>query len=133
MQLEQYLLKQSPCKHTAANKIQCHLKPQQPNSPSDDKHTWSHDDATALLLSHPPEQKINRSQCARTLHIPGGNAGQTLKEYAKKQGLDVTAMERKSSSPPTRIRKKKRNSYQVVRFLHHPYQLQLPLRPENRN
>lgn len=39
---------------------------------------------------------------------PGGNAGQTLKEYAKKRGLDVTAMERKSSPPPTRIHRKKK-------------------------
>ena len=84
-----------------AKKIKLH-------SPSDDKHTWSHEDATTLLLSHPSEQKINWSQCARTLHIPGGNAGQTLKEYAKRQGFDVTTMERKTSSPPTRVRRKKK-------------------------
>ena len=78
------------------------------HSPSDDKHTWSHEDTTTLLLSHPPEQKINWSQCARTLHIPGGNTSQTLKEYAEKQGFNVTAMERKSSPPPTRIRRKEK-------------------------
>ena len=78
------------------------------HSTSADKHTWNHEDATTLLSSHPPEQTINWSRCARRLHIPGGNAGQTLKEYAEKQGFDVITMEQKNSPPPTRIRRKKK-------------------------
>ena len=78
------------------------------HSPSEDRHTWSHDDATALLLSHPAEQKINWSQAATNLHIPGKNAGQVLKEYAVKQGFNVSAMEHKSSPPPPRIRRRKK-------------------------
>ena len=58
--------------------------------------------------SHPTEEKINWSQCARTLQIPGKNAGQTLKEYAEKQGFNVTAMECKSVPPPKRIRRRKK-------------------------
>jgi len=42
-------------------------------------HKWSHDDAMILLQNFPPDQKMSWSESARTLGIPGDNAGQVLK------------------------------------------------------
>lgn len=78
------------------------------HSPSDSSQTWSHEDATALPQSHPPNVKICWDQSARHLYIPGKNAGQVLKEYAIKQGFNVLSLECKSSPPPKRIRRTKK-------------------------
>ena len=75
------------------------------HSPTEDNHSWSHEEATQLLLSHPAETKINWSLLARKLNIPGKNAGQVLKEFAIKQGFDTVAMEQKNSPMPGRSRR----------------------------
>ena len=63
---------------TPAKKVKSH-------SPSDKTHKWSHDDAKFVLQNFPPNQKMNWSESARTLGIPGDNAGQVLKEFAINQ------------------------------------------------
>ena len=89
-------------------------RPEEPNkkaklhSPSEENQAWSHDEAAALLESHPVDKKINWSDSARKLRIPGTNNGQVLKEFAVKRGFDVVALERKCSPTPTRIRRKKK-------------------------
>ncbi len=47
-----------------AKKIKLH-------SPSDENHSWSHDEAVGLLESHPADKKINWSDYARKIKIPG--------------------------------------------------------------
>ena len=45
------------------------------HSPSDENHKWNHDDPMMLLQNFPPDKKINWSESARMLGIPGENAG----------------------------------------------------------
>lgn len=96
------------------------------HSQSDDKHTWSHKDATTLLLSHLPEQKQNWSQCARTLQIPGSNAGQSLKEYVDNKVL-ILQLWKTEALHLLHVFTEERKDHLVMKFPHHPYKLQKPL------
>ncbi len=78
------------------------------HSPCENSHTWSHEDATALLQGHPTGQAINWSASARTLGIPGRNAGQVLKEFAVKRGMDVATLECRCTPATPRIRRRKK-------------------------
>ena len=86
---------------TPAKKVKSH-------SPSDENHKWSHDDAMILLQNVPPDQKINWSESARTLGIPGQNAGQVLKEFAIKHNVDVACLEHRSTPQTPRLRRRKK-------------------------
>ncbi len=46
-----------------------------------------------LLASQPVDAKINWTNSARMLNIPGKSAGQILKEYASKEGFNILALE----------------------------------------
>ncbi len=87
--------------------------PSQPNkpkshTPSTETHAWSHEEANHLLTSQPVDAKINWTNSARMLNIPGKNAGQILKEYASKEGFNILALEQKHLPTPTRIRRSKK-------------------------
>ena len=86
------------------------IEPKRPksHSPSDGNQSWSHEEASKFLTSHPEEKRINWSESARTLGIPGRNAGQVLKEYATECGFDTLALEQKSTVTPVRIRRSKK-------------------------
>lgn len=86
---------------TPAKKVKSH-------SPSDKTHKWSHDDAKFLLQNLPPNQKMNWSESARTLGIPGDNAGQVLKEFAINQNMDVASLEHRSTPQTPRLRRRKK-------------------------
>lgn len=97
------------------------------HSPSLAKQTWDHEEAKNALKSHPQHIKINWSETACTLNIPGGNAGQILKEFAIKQGFNVNQLENRSTDSLPRLRMKKRN-YLEEKFLHLHYQLRKQLK-----
>jgi len=87
--------------NTPAKKVKSH-------SPSDESHKWSHDDAMILLQNFPPDQKMNWSESARTLGIPGDNAGQVLKEFAVNHNVDVTSLEHCSTPQTPRFHRRKK-------------------------
>ncbi len=68
------------------------------HSPKDENHTWNHEEAEALLESHRAHKKINWSENARRLQIPGRNKGQVLKRNLQKMVLIM------SHATPTRKR-----------------------------
>ena len=78
------------------------------HSPIDVNHTWNHEEAETLLDSHPTDRKINWSEYARRLNIPGKNGGQVLKEFAHKKGYNTLALEHKSDPAPIRTRRTKK-------------------------
>ena len=81
--------------------------PQTPksHSPNEQNMSWSIDEALNDLENFPPEQIINWSAMARKHNIPGKNAGQVLKETAKKYGINTAALDQRDDTPRVRRRK----------------------------
>ena len=88
--------------------------PENPNkrhkshSPSEKNHDWSHQDALTYLETFPTSQKINWTQAATELNIPGANKGQTLKEFARNRGIDVSGLEHRQTPSIQRVRRAKK-------------------------
>ena len=76
------------------------------HSPNVENLAWDVTHAVAELQNFPPHQKINWSEMARQYKIPNRNAGQVLKETAKKHGIDTSSLENSVHTTP-RIRKRK--------------------------
>lgn len=74
------------------------------HSPHDQSHQWSHENALEYLQTFPDTETINWSMAARLLNIPGSNKGQVLKEFAVKQQIDITKLEKKEASLTPRVR-----------------------------
>jgi len=71
---------------------------------SEQNQNWNREDAMELLTSHPSDQKINWTQAAKSLNIQVGNPGQELKKFAVDKGLDILALDQRTSEPPPRVR-----------------------------
>ena len=70
--------------------------------------SWDVTRAMEELENYPPNQKINWSEVAHRYQIPNRNAGQVLKEMAKKHGINTLSLERSANTCTTpRIRKSK--------------------------
>ena len=76
------------------------------HSPNVQNMAWDVSSAITELENFPPHQKINWSEMARRYTIPNRNAGQVLKETAKKHGIDTLSLEHNTDTTP-RIRKRK--------------------------
>ena len=77
------------------------------HSPNEENHTWSHNNALAMLQNATTDKKVNWSATARTLGIPGKNAGQVLKEVAVSHGVDVARLEHRDPPQLPRLRNQK--------------------------
>ena len=70
------------------------------HSPNEQNMGWDADGAMKELESFPPTQKIDWSAMARRYNIPGKNAGQVLKERAKKHGIDTSSLHQSANITP---------------------------------
>ena len=96
------------------------------HSPSDDKHTWSHEDATALLLSHPAEKNQLVTVCKNTADS-WSKCWSNFESMPKNKVL----MSLLCNTKVLRLLNGfagERKSYPVVKFRHRPYRPQQPLR-----
>ena len=70
------------------------------HSPNVQSMTWDIPNAMRELENFPPNEKINWTAMASQHNIPSKNAGQVLKETAKKHGIDTSGLEHKMDSTP---------------------------------
>ena len=80
------------------------LKPKS-HSPREQNMSWNLEEAMTELENFPPDQRVNWSGVARKYNIPGKNAGQVLKETAKKHGINTAALDQRDTTPRRRSRK----------------------------
>ena len=76
------------------------------HSPNEHNMSWYVEGAVSELENFPPNLKINWSATARKYNISGKNAGQILKEMAKKHKINTTTLDQRDNTP--RIRRRKR-------------------------
>ena len=76
------------------------------HSPNVQSMTWDIPNAMRELENFPPNEKINWTAMASQHNVPSKNAGQVLKETAKKHGIDTSRLEHKMDSTPRSRRHK---------------------------
>ncbi len=69
--------------------------------------SWDTQSVLRELQTLPDGSKVNWSEIARTHGVPGGNAGQTVKEFARQNGIDVSALDSHPTSCRVRSQKRK--------------------------
>ena len=77
-------------------------KKEKSHSPSDKNITWDTQFVLTDLASHPEGVSINWSKFAREHDVPGRNAGQVVKAFAKKNGIDTVKLDNRSNCTPRR-------------------------------
>ncbi len=69
--------------------------------------SWDKQSVLRELQALPDGSKVNWSEIARTHGVPGGNAGQVVKEFARQNGVDVSALDSRPASHRVRSQKRK--------------------------
>lgn len=79
------------------------------HSPDFSNVSWNKEEVLHDLQQHPQfPPPINWQQFARDHNVPGSNAGQMVKEFAQKSGIDTTKLDgRCTDQPRSRIKKRK--------------------------
>ena len=75
-------------------------KKEKSHSPSEENITWDTQSVLTDLASFPVGIPINWSKFAREHDVPGRNAGQVVKAFAKKDGIDTFELDNRSNSTP---------------------------------
>ena len=75
------------------------------HSPDVTNVTWDKQKVLDDLRSWDSTDKINWSKFARDHHVPGKNGGQVVKEFAKRNNIDVTQLDNKKPGTRQRARK----------------------------
>ena len=86
--------------------MQCPSKPRK-HSPSFDTVTWDKGNVLRDLQNWPEDETINWTKFATEHGIPGRNRGQTIKEFAMENDLDVEILDRRPINKRVRARKLK--------------------------
>ena len=90
----------SPQEQPPAKKIKSH-------SPNFSFVTWDKQKLQETIENWPTDTTINWSQVARDHGIPGENAGQVVKEFTAKQGIDTSHIATPKRKPTVRPRRRK--------------------------
>lgn len=82
-------------------------KKQKSHSPSDENCSWDTGTVLNELREWPEGVRINWSEFARRHNVPGRNAGQVVKEFAKRHSIDTFTLDQRPDTPRTRPRRYK--------------------------
>ena len=96
----------SPQEQLAAKKSKSH-------SPNFSNVTWDKEKLRETLENWPADVTMNWSQVGRDHGIPGNNAGQVVKEFTAKQGIDTSHITTPMRKTTLRPRKRKLPGYEV--------------------
>ena len=96
----------SPQEQPAAKKSKSH-------SPNFSNVTWDKEKLRETLENWPADVTMNWSQVGRDHGIPGNNAGQVVKEFTAKQGIDTSHITTPKRKTTLRPRKRKLPGYEV--------------------
>ena len=84
-----------------------HAKKQKRHSPADENCSWDTNAVLNDLNQWPEGVCINWSDFARKHNVPGRNAGQVLKEFAKRHNINTFSLDKRPDTPRTRPRRYK--------------------------
>ena len=84
-----------------------HAKKQKRHSPADENCSWDTNAVLNDLNQWPEGVRINWSDFARKHNVPGRNAGQVVKEFAKRHNINTFSLDQRPDTPRTRPRRYK--------------------------